>query len=381
MNTITAATATTATTMTANNKSMSMQQQQSNPNLRGGGNRNILENENVDVVTVETSKEVEHEMEEKAVEDAVDEWEKEHNAKNKQDNDNDVEFAYGPNGELDKVVDVSGYLGKEGEIENEDGVDNESEQEQEKLYQETRTAIEEEGGGYGSQEDVQEHKNVKEYYETLTDAMTTDELLQEEDFKQWGEEEFVKNMAWEEEEEEWEQEYISKEEQEEWEQKSYYDYDLASNEINTNREYYYNNEYDYEYVNGGDKVYNGVPPTLDEYGFPIETEDKKISQDWNNDPILNQESEIIEAPGSSGKAEPPILNHVVDGKIVANHNGYDYMNMNSSLMVLLVAIVGVLLSLMAVVRFRRGGGQRRGSPAGGAGYEQVNPGQTYHFGN
>jgi hypothetical protein len=410
------------------------------------------------IVLDEDGHEVEHvevENMEELVEEAADEWEKEH--KNKKDND--VEFTFGTNGELDKVLDVLEYLGREGEIEHD--VD-ESEQVQKPLdveelleevqvtlYQEAKTAIEEEGDGSQEEDDVdvdhgneaeeemlldgEENENENEYYKTLTTAMTTEEEEQEEDFKElMGEEEFIKEMALEEEEEEqeWEQEYLN-EEQEEWEQESYYDYntnnDIGIDNNDNDTEYDDAQEDDYEYVNVGDKD-DGAPSTLDEYGVPIdsvlsstsETEDQKISQDWNNDPILNQESEI-EVPGDTGssvaapyyanldnemtgtigsvsgdvpvameKAETPIIN-VVDGKIVGGNHDYD--NMNSGSIVLLLAIVGVLLSFMVFVRSRRDGESDGGPPAsstlpnrrtsadggaGAAGYELVNPGQTYH---
>jgi hypothetical protein len=158
-------------------------------------------------------------------------------------------------------------------------------------------------------------------------------------------------------------------------------------------------------------------PALDEYGFPIgdttKDEETQFSQDWNNNDPINQESEN-EVPGNAVNAAPYGYNNfnhdglptemekaeaetqVVDGKIV----GTGSMNMNRGSMVLLVAIVGVLLSLMLFVRSRRdrnGEGntgpsstlpQRRSNSAAGggagsaaAGYEPVNPGQTYNFGN
>jgi hypothetical protein len=279
--------------------------------------------------------------------------------------------------------------------------------------------------------DIDSSSNDKNILTTSEQEEQLDLLEKEEDVKpqmtKWDEDEFIQDMALDEQEqeEEWEQEYINlssnsneneeqleqseqteweQEAQEEWEQasaQSYYDYDLHNGS---------SNEYDMD-----DADYN--TPALDEYGFPIgdttKDEETQFSQDWNNNDPINQESEN-EVPGNAVNAAPYGYNnfnhdglptemekaeaetHVVDGKIV----GTGSMNMNRGSMVLLVAIVGVLLSLMLFVRSRRdrnGEGntgpsstlpQRKSNSAAGggagsaaAGYEPVNPGQTYNFGN
>jgi hypothetical protein len=430
----------------------------------------------------------------------------------------DVEFAYGPDGALDKVVDVdvdeseqqeqvphemSLYVDVDGPYQKEtqttappgnvnvdgdvvvDYVDGDEAEEVAEtvvsdvkgLYQETETQstapMDEQEGSEGDDiEGSQEENNVNVDGDVVVDYVDGDEaeeeipvvvldgkgnddvdidsssndknilttseqeeqldlLEKEEDVKpqmtKWDEDEFIQDMALDEQEqeEEWEQEYINlssnsneneeqleqseqteweQEAQEEWEQasaQSYYDYDLHNGS---------SNEYDMD-----DADYN--TPALDEYGFPIgdttKDEETQFSQDWNNNDPINQESEN-EVPGNAVNAAPYGYNnfnhdglptemekaeaetHVVDGKIV----GTGSMNMNRGSMVLLVAIVGVLLSLMLFVRSRRdrnGEGntgpsstlpQRRSNSAAGggagsaaAGYEPVNPGQTYNFGN
>jgi hypothetical protein len=430
----------------------------------------------------------------------------------------DVEFAYGPDGALDKVVDVdvdeseqqeqvphemSLYVDVDGPYQKEtqttappgnvnvdgdvvvDYVDGDEAEEVAEtvvsdvkgLYQETETQstapMDEQEGSEGDDiEGSQEENNVNVDGDVVVDYVDGDEaeeeipvvvldgkgnddvdidsssndknilttseqeeqldlLEKEEDVKpqmtKWDEDEFIQDMALDEQEqeEEWEQEYINlssnsneneeqleqseqteweQEAQEEWEQasaQSYYDYDLHNGS---------SNEYDMD-----DADYN--TPALDEYGFPIgdttKDEETQFSQDWNNNDPINQESEN-EVPGNAVNAAPYGYNnfnhdglptemekaeaetHVVDGKIV----GTGSMNMNRGSMVLLVAIVGVLLSLMLFVRSRRdrnGEGntgpsstlpQRKSNSAAGggagsaaAGYEPVNPGQTYNFGN
>jgi hypothetical protein len=87
--------------------------------VHGPNGETVDLNEDEYIGSTEDDESVTHKEEEAA----ADEWEKEHSTKNKtEDNDNnDVEFAYyGPDGELDEVVDISEYLGHEGTEEEQD---------------------------------------------------------------------------------------------------------------------------------------------------------------------------------------------------------------------------------------------------------------------
>jgi hypothetical protein len=137
---------------------------------------------------------------------------------------------------------------------------------------------------------------------------------------------------------------------------------------------------------------------LDEYGFPIgdttKDEETQFSQDWNNNDPINEESET-EVPGNAVNAAPYGYNnfnhdglpmemekaeaetHVVDGKIV----GTGSMNMNRGSMVLLVAIVGVLLSLMLFVRSRRDRGECNDGPSSTLPQRKSNSAANMHYCN